>query len=402
MVRFGRVEFWPSGGREDRPWADAPATDALVRSACRVAAAYSEALADENLEGPQRSLRFFSHPHEADEVQLQVDTDKPTDWESGTVFVPEAVVGLSAGERGRLVLDLIHDAVVQLAPHRGWPLEAIERVRARVLAQDLEFRWASSWKTSPDRSMTARAVYRVDDDGWGRVAIEVRDRTSEVLIARSAPALAYNALVNFRASAKTLRWTKRTVHLVPRVGSPHGGVVVTLDPDRGEIHQEWSGAHNHESTPGVAVPAIVRAAYGSDRMDATPGVGLVMGFGLGVRGSRLIWDSDVDLTEAIELALFDRIGAGEAGVSEWLDGLPVEIWLEYDLPEHLDLCGGAFGIRLRRTARCLSVTVLRDGSWIGAPTLTGEAVEREVSDLVEQVMAAVAARAEKGPVAKRK
>lgn len=393
MAVFNRVEFWPSSGHDGQLWTDDPATDALVKSACRVTGAYSAALGEERLEGPHASLRFFSHPHEVEVVQLQVDGGQPVDWESGLVLVPESVAQLSAPDRARLVLDLIHDAVVQLAPRRGWSPGAIERVRARVLSENLEFSWASPWKTSPDRSMAARVVFRVADDGRGRATIEVKDRKADELIARSAPALAYNALVSFRASAKTLRWTARTIQFVPRTGSPHGDVVVSLDPDLGVV--EEASPEEHRDSASVAVPPIVRAPYGSHVQDSTPGIDLLMGFGIGL-GSGSIPDvvAGTSFEENVERELLERIGSGEAGIGEWLDGLPVEITLEYHLPAQVEGFGD-YGIRVRRTKKRLSVVVLRDGTWLAGDDVSDSSVRREVAEVAGQVFAALGARASK-------
>ncbi|WP_332642488.1 hypothetical protein [Aeromicrobium sp.] len=394
MAVFRWIEFWPSGGREDRPWTDDPATDALVKSACRVSQAYSDALRDEHFEGPCSSLRFSSHPHDDDAVQLQVSTARHADWEHGIVFVPEVVAELSADDRARLVLDLIHEAVVELAPHRGWSLEQVERVRARVLAQDLEFPWASPWKASSDRSMTARVVFRVADDGLGRAMIEVRERTSGDLVARSAPALAYNALTNFRASARTLRWVNGIVQFIPRPGSPHGEVSVSLDPALPEIHSEPPVGHADVTTAVVTSPEIVRAPYGSHVKDRTPAIKVFSGFGVGLRVGCIPDIDGTDFGEKIELEIFDRLGSGEGGISEWVDGLPIEIVLEYHLPGQVDGFG-AYGIRLRRTAKRLNVVVLRDASWCAGGEVAESLVRHEMALVVELVMAALHARAAK-------
>lgn len=393
MVVFTEVEFWPPSGRQDRPWTDDPATDALVKSAVRVSEAYGEGLQDERLDGPCSSLRFFSHPHDDDEVELQVDTGKPDSWESGIVSVPGAVARLSAYDRAHLVLDLIHDAVLQLAPLRGWSLDAVERVHARVLAQNAEFEWASPWKASPDRSMEARVVFRIADDGFGRATLEARDRRTTALVARSAPAPSFGSLVAFKRIARTLRWKNRRIEFVPRPDTSHGEEVVSMDPDLGELHPEMSLAGDR-SRVGAPVPAIVRSVYGSHLVDRTPGVVLFMGFGAGLLVGSL---PDVDGTyfpDRIELEIFDRIGSGEAGIGDWLDGLPIEITLEYHLPAHVEGFG-VYGLQLRRTPKRLKITILREPFWTAGEVARPSAARQEVSHLVDQVMTAVAARAHK-------
>lgn len=396
MPLFSDIEFWPQSGWEDKLWTDDPATDALVRSAVRVSEAYSFALQEERLEGPCVSLRFFSHLHDGNEVQLQVDTDKPEDWESGIVSVPEVVCELSAHDRALLVLDLIHDAVLQLAPHREWPLDVVERIRARVIANDLEFVWSSPWKASPDRSMAARAVFRIadDGDGYGRATIEVQDRKTEELIARSARVPAYGSLVSFKQSAKTLRWVKRSITLVPRPGWPHGDDVLSLAPETFEIHPEPAPDRPEQAQDSVPVPPIVRTPYGSHQEDKTPGLDLYLGLGIGTYRDTIPVVDGMHFNEAIELEIFDRLGPDEAGVRQWLEELPVEIDLNYDLPGAVDGFG-EYGIRLRRTVKLVRVSVIRDGSWLTSEDISDSVVRHEVTETVEQVMAALRARAKK-------
>ncbi|WP_182376538.1 hypothetical protein [Nocardioides sp. WS12] len=305
--------------------------------------------------------------------------------------MPEVVAELTAHDRARLVLDLIHGAVVELAPHRGWSLEAVERVRARVLAQDMEFVWTSPWKANPNRSMTARATFRVADDGFGRAVIEVRERTTEELIARSAPAVAYNSLSNFRASAKTLRWVDGTVQLVPRPGTPHGQVFVSLDPVLREIHSEPLVGRTDGARVSAARPEIVRAPYGSHVQDSTPGITVFHGFGVGLRAGCIPDIDGVGFAEKIALEMFDRLGSDEGGINKWVDGLPIEIVLEHHLPDQVEDFG-TYGIRMRRTPKRVDIVVLRNASWCARGGVEEPLVRREMTQVVEQVMEALTTR----------
>ncbi len=379
---FGWVEFWPSSGWEDRLWTDDAPTDALVRSARRVAEAYSGVLRAERIEGPATSLPFFTHLYDGDEVGLAVDTDRPLDWESGAVMVPAAVADLSADDRGRLVLDLIHDAVVQLGPHRGWSTETLDGIRERVLAQGFGGERESPWKASPDRSLAVRMCFRWEDDGFGRVVIEVRDRKSEQLVARSEPWLTHG----FRHSVKTLRWRGRIVEFVPQptyIGDTQLGEVVHVDPAQGEIHVELPAARVESLAP---VPPIVRCPYKVE--SPTPGVEVFMGFGVGLRASSTEgWPDGT----AIERGLFDRIHAPEGqSVKEWLDERSIEAFVEYFLPAQLD--GRSYGIRVRRVATRVTVDVIRDGTALGGKDLPQSVVDKEVGDIVDQVMAVLDSR----------
>ncbi|WP_193614498.1 hypothetical protein [Nocardioides lijunqiniae] len=392
MAVLGHVEFWPPSGWEDLPWTEDPATDALVKSARRVSEAYGDALRAERLEGPCSSLRFFSHPHEDDELQLQVGTAAPGEWESGIVLVPRVVAALSSKDRGLLVLDLIHQAMVDLAPHRGWSLEAVQRARARVLTQGLEFGWFSPWKASPDRSKSARVVFRVADDGFGRAVIEVRDRASEDLVARSEPVVAYASLVSFRASAKTLRWVDGNVQFIPRPGLPYGQDHVSVDPALRRIYRGTADRQAVAHPTRVPVPAIVRVPYGSHRVDETPGVDLLLGFGPGLVVESLPDVEGEHIGDMVEREVFDRLESGEAGIKDWLEGTPIEIVLEYHRPDQVHDFG-AFGTRVRRTAKRVSVGILRDASWFEGKDVATSLARDEVEAVAEQVMAALGARA---------
>lgn len=236
MARFRVIEVWPMTGRRDRPLTESVETDAWVKSARRVAELYSEALALAELQGPVGSLRFMSFPvtDGSDEVRIEVDLDRPDGTESARVWVPAEVARLSPAARGRLVLDVIERTLTELAPHRDWSLAPIVAAREHVLDRSLCFEWASPWRTSPDRRLQARAVFRLADDGYGRAVIEIRDRTTEALVARSAEGLAYSTLAGFKRSAATLTWEAGSVRLIPYIdllGEREGEL--TLEPAEG-------------------------------------------------------------------------------------------------------------------------------------------------------------------------
>lgn len=236
MARFREVEFRPLTGPKLGPWTEEPETDAWVKSARRVSELYGEALDTVGVVGPVGSIRFMTCPADDDSDAVRVDVllDRPEGWESGAVWVPPGVAGLSPAERGRLVLDVLHGAVTELAPHRGWPVEALAEVRDYVLGRGLRFEWASSWRANQERSRQARAFFRLEDDGYGRVVIEVRDRRTEELLARSEDALAFCTLAGFKRAARTLTWVGTGVELVPYIdGLGRRDGILRLDPSRG-------------------------------------------------------------------------------------------------------------------------------------------------------------------------
>jgi hypothetical protein len=135
-----------------------------------------------------------------------------------------------------LVLEVVHTAVRQLAVHRGWDPDQFQSCYEHVVEQDFTYRWATPWKTSPDRRHRARAVYELTaDDGWGRVRLEIADRTGGEVTAVSDQAVAFSTSKGFERSAKTLSWRRPDlVLLLPYFGlfdDVSGHVTATLGPE---------------------------------------------------------------------------------------------------------------------------------------------------------------------------
>jgi len=83
---------------------------------------------------------------------------------------------LDTADRRLAVLEVIRDALVELARARGWPTEPIERAYATLAGQPIEFRWESRSVTSPSRRYRARAVGGIRESGaWLRVLVDDKD-----------------------------------------------------------------------------------------------------------------------------------------------------------------------------------------------------------------------------------
>ncbi len=218
MPVFRRIEVWPATGFPDRPWLEDPDDDAFVRSARSVCELYSEGIAKARLRAPSSSLRIICVDRDrSDEVLVVVGTRSTDDY--GRVTLPRGVAALAGRARAQLVLEVVHGAMLRLAEARGWPILDLEAARAHVEHHGARFVWTGPAKSSSDRRHTARPVYRLMDDGYGRVVLEVRRRADEVLVARSEEALAFSTLEGFQRSARTMRWRdKEAVELVPYCG----------------------------------------------------------------------------------------------------------------------------------------------------------------------------------------
>lgn len=164
--------------------------------------------------------------------------EKPYDLpgEMGEIHAAASVGKLGSRDRARLVLEVVHAAVGQLAGYRGWDPDQFQSCYEHVVEHGFTYHWASPWKASPDRRHRARAVYELTaDDGWGRVRLEIADRASGEVMAASAQAVAFCTSKGFERSAKTLSWGgSDLVLLLPYcglLGDASGHVTAALGPD---------------------------------------------------------------------------------------------------------------------------------------------------------------------------
>lgn len=222
MARLRVVEFWPSTGLPGAAWSSDRGEDAFVKSARSVCELYSEALLSLQVQAPLSTLRFTCardrHPTDG-EVLVEIFVDRAQGFELARVSLPNGVEDLEPEARALLSLEVVHDAVVRLGAARGWETDVLEVARRHALDQGLRFVWAGPWNSSPDRQHRARAVYRLADDGYGRVIIEIQRSSDETAVAVSEEALAFSTSEGFKRSARTLRWDGRdTAQLVPYCG----------------------------------------------------------------------------------------------------------------------------------------------------------------------------------------
>lgn len=384
------VDFWPSDGPEDELWTDDAATDAWVRTACQIAEAFSAALVAERLEGPCSGIRFFSHPRRSSgkSIRLQVDTRRPDGSESAVVLVPTGVEDLPPQARARLVLDVVHRLTIELAPHRGWAPAALDRVRDAVLATDLTFSWGSPWKASPDRTMQARTVFRITDEGQGRGLVEVRARDTEELLARTGEQIALNSSYGFGLAARTLRWRGRTLTWLPC--GPYGATTepVVVDPGTCGIAPPVS---RPDEEPAGALPSIELEPYGHLEDDPTPGVRVYETYGIAM-------DSDGTLAEGepfgarVESELHRRLHESVA-LTDWVGDRELVLWLSWALPGRVDDSDRPIGLTLRGLADRVTLRVVRDASVISPERVTSDVLRAEAAAIAEEAMTAIHRRA---------
>ena len=221
MPRFSDIEIYPPQGHHDQLWGSpgSPTDEvenAVLRSACPVAALYSEALAPLGVPGLRSALRvsvssYASHmtqEHVSVKVLAQKLRDVPAEF--AAAHFPRSAGWLSARERARLVLDGVHAAVLELARIRGMDPLQFDVCHEHVIASNFVFTAESAWKTSPDRRHQARVrLILTPDDGFGRVRLEVRPRStssSDPEVWCSAEMVGPGLPRPFTREAKSLRW----------------------------------------------------------------------------------------------------------------------------------------------------------------------------------------------------
>jgi hypothetical protein len=157
----------------------------------------------------------------SDDVSVVVflSVQRSVNFEMARLLIPVGVADWSPSIRALTVLDVVHETVLRLADARGMDKSPFAVPYAHVIDSGLQYRWDSPWKTSPDRRHQARAQFRLMEDGYGRVRIEVRERQGAAVVAATDEAVAFSTSKGFQRSARTLRWTDNdAVQLVPYIG----------------------------------------------------------------------------------------------------------------------------------------------------------------------------------------
>lgn len=217
MATLSVVHPYPANRRADHPADDDEVADVAIRGCRSVAELYGEALRGLGIANRVSELRLFHrHVPELTEVRATVRVDRPEGFEMAHVLVPTSFAERSAEVRAQMLLEAVHGIACRLAAARGWPTEALEACRQHVLDRDLEYRWRSVPKASPDRRHAAHAEFRLPPDGCGRVRVVVVRRDAGEVVASSEEAVAFCTREGFVRAARSLRWSgPDRVSLVP-------------------------------------------------------------------------------------------------------------------------------------------------------------------------------------------
>lgn len=263
------IDFWPATGFVGTAWREEPELDAWVKTSRRVCEAYSAALADRGLKASESNLRLGARATDSNDEdasssdELVVTVFAKPGVEGANIEVPSVVADLPPLVRARLVLDVVDLVLRQLAPVRSWPLAAVDALRQEVLDTGLGFWWMGREVSSPDRRRSARTHFSVSDDGFGRVRVQIREKSSETLVGASAPLLAYSTIEGFRRTAKSLHWDDRDhlslVHFSDVFGFDQRSITIDIGRDLQPVPAVHAQIHPHRHQPATVTPRVVLA-----------------------------------------------------------------------------------------------------------------------------------------------
>ncbi len=349
MPNLGLIFVWPPTGFPDRPWLEQPDEDAFARSARSVCELYSDAIRQAAIPARHSELHLACHHDPGrDDVLVTVHPELKEGFELAVALLPDGIAALPAAARATLVLEVVHAAATRLGLERGWDQAALRAARDHALAAGLRFRWESPAKTSPDRRHTAHAAFALQDDGYGRVVLQVRRRADGHVVAGSPPALAFSTSAGFARSAATLRWRSSTVvELTPYAGLSAGvGRTVLWADNHGLLRVDLSTDGPTDLPPGErhapAAPAF--AVTVQTPADAGPTITVVGGGPV----TRAVPDAYLDTLHG----LLDQLG--EPPWQAWWAAAGdrvLEIWY--------DFAAAAEGPAARRAKGTLKVTIRR-------------------------------------------
>ncbi|HEU0101200.1 MAG TPA: hypothetical protein VFR07_02685 [Mycobacteriales bacterium] len=233
MVRLKRLEVLPTTRAREGRWSAEPAIDVFLSAARGVCEALSVELSAADLSGRRSWLEFYARSTDGEHAVAEVARSHDASFGDGNLYVPPRFASLTPDEAASAVLDLLGAALRELAAAYQWPRERLEALRERVEDVGLRFTWRSPWKAAPGRRHEASGVYRIADDGLGRVQLEVRCRGQSEVLARTEEGVTCGTAKALQASAATLRWRDAgSVAVVPWVdlaGQQQGLLEVVLN-----------------------------------------------------------------------------------------------------------------------------------------------------------------------------
>jgi hypothetical protein len=158
--------------------------------------------------------------------------------------------------RAQLALEVVDAVMLRLGKLRDWDVDALISARKHVVDSNYEFIYTGPWKSSPDRRHRARLVFRLEDDGYGRVVVDFATKDLEPR-GTIGPALAYSTLEGFKRSTRTMHWDSNSTLVFAPWVTPfwdEGYVLADLDDARTEPPSSASQPSDDVSDSGRSSP----------------------------------------------------------------------------------------------------------------------------------------------------
>ena len=178
MPKLKLIEVWPQAGFFDRSWAERPEiggrrTDAFVRSARAPSDALSQLTRERPIVLPYAAtLQLLTREHDSEDVAVEIWEDTFDGPEGGRISLPPGLEDLNALSRRELAGETLLVALGQLLDLRGAAADDFDHIRDEFRRNDYAYRAEGPWKSSPNRRTKARLRFSLEDDGFGRIAVE--------------------------------------------------------------------------------------------------------------------------------------------------------------------------------------------------------------------------------------
>lgn len=137
---------------------------------------------------------------------------------------------LHGRRRAEWYLNWLDGLMRDLAQYRQWDPTALDEARQYCLDKNLEARFDSKWKLSPDRTMKAGATLHIDEDGDRHVTLTATRRNGEVIASTTETFKPFFVdFYTWRTMARQIRWISPTTVVIddglqlagyPRVPGP--------------------------------------------------------------------------------------------------------------------------------------------------------------------------------------
>lgn len=362
VVLVRRVHVLPFTRAPEGRWDADPALDRFLGASRAVCEVLSRELPAAGLAGRRSWSEFYVRSAGQGPAWVEVARSHDAPFGDGNLHIPDSFADLTPPQAARAALGVLDASLRELGRADDWPPEALDDLRARAEETGLRFSWESPWKAAPGRRHEARGVYRLADDGLGRVQLEVRERDGHQTVARTEPAVAGTTAETLRRSAATLRWQDaRHVSVVPWLDLA-AQQLGHLSVDLNQAQIALSDIPASVTDEGAPYPVLARRvphgalAYMREGDKQQARVWLQVGgemFGHRMRGGRV----PAAFGRAVEVVRDETDGA------RWLEDSPfVNIQVQLAL-DHVDelLAGGTFVFHTAagdELLTCLAVDVI--------------------------------------------